>query len=112
MASERIPKVNKHIQRVFGEILLEQADLPTDAMVTIAQVETKPNLRSAIVWLYVFPTDKGEEVLKALTPQMYELQGMLNRALDFHPLPRITLRLDKGAEYAESINKTFDSLKE
>lgn len=112
MASDRIPKVNKHIQRVFGEILLEQADLPADAMVTIAQVETRPNLRSAIVYLYVFPVGRGEEVIERLTPQMYELQGALNRALDFHPLPRITLRLDNGAQYADHINQTFDSLKE
>lgn len=112
MASNRTLKLNKHIQKVFGEILQRDADLPTDVLVTISQVETQPNLRSANVWLYVYPETAGEDVLKALKPQMYNLQGTLNNELQIQPLPRIMLRLDHGAKYADDIAKTFDSLDE
>ena len=110
--ADRIPRLNKHIQRVFGEILQRHADLPKDVMVTISGVETRPNLRAATVWLYVYPSDQGEEVLKLLKPQMYDLQGLLNQELQVKPLPRIVLRLDHGAEYADQIAKTFDTLDE
>ncbi len=108
--SERIAKVNKHIQKVFGEILHEQADRPANTMITISKVETAPNLKSAIVWLYIFPLDQGEEVLESLKKQMYDLQGAMNRELDMRPLPRLVLRLDHGAEHAESIEKKLASL--
>lgn len=108
--SERIAKINKHLQRVFGEILHEQADMPVDVMVTISKVDTRPNLKAATVWLYVNPLEKGEEVLASLRKQMYDLQGAMNRELDMRPLPRLVLRLDHGAEYAESIEKKLASL--
>ncbi len=110
MKTKRIEKVNSLIQRLFGEILQKEADLPVDVLVTIAAVETVPNLRSSTVWLYVSPLDRGEKILASLKKQMYDLQGALNRALSMRPLPRIILKLDHGAEYAERIEEQFKNL--
>lgn len=93
--NDRIAKVNKHIQRTFGEILLEEADLPTGVLITIAKVDTTPNLRKCTVSLYVSPLERGSEILAILKEQMYHLQGTLNRALHLKPLPRIFLRLEE-----------------
>lgn len=108
----RMVKINKHIQRTFGEILLEEADLPKGVLVTIARVDTTPNLKSATIWLYISPSSKEEEVLTLLKPQMYELQGALNRSLDFRPLPRIRLQADHGAQHAQTIEEKLADLKE
>ena len=105
-------KLNRNIQRIWGEVMHKHADVPADVMVTVSSVETRPNLRSSTVWLYVFPVIKGEEVLEQLKPQMYKLQGLFNEELQTNPLPRIILRLDHGADYAESITKKLDSLDE
>lgn len=110
--SRRIVQINKNIQRILGEILQREADLPVDALVTISRVDTTPNLASATVWLYVFPVERSEEILERLTRQLYDIQGALNRALDQRPLPRIRLRVDYGAEHAENIEKTFRNLTE
>lgn len=103
-------KINKHIQRTFGEILLEEADLPRDILVTIARVDTTPNLKSATIWLYISPSSREEEILTLLKPQMYELQGALNRLLDFRPLPRIRLKADHGAQHAQTIEQKLAEL--
>lgn len=103
-------QVNANIKRMFGEILQIEADLPEDVIVTVTEVETTPNLRSAQVWLSIWPTDKGEDVIRRLKPQMYELQGALNRRLNMHPLPRIKLIIDHGAEHAEKIQRRLDEL--
>ena len=110
MKSTRIEKVNSLIKRLFGEILLEDADMPVDVLVTISAVETTPNLRSATVWLYILPLERGEEVLGMLKEQMYDLQGALNRALSMRPLPRVTLKLDHGADYAQRIEDRLKTL--
>lgn len=110
MKAKRIEKVNSLIQRLFGEILQREADLPVDVLVTVSAVDTVPNLRSATVWLYILPLERGEEILEMLKEEMYDLQGALNRALSMRPLPRVTLKLDHGAEYAQHINEQLDSL--
>lgn len=112
MKSKRIAQVNSLIQRLMGEIILKEADVPPDVLVTVSAVETVPNLRSATVWLYILPLARGEEVLALLKNQMYDIQGALNRALSMRPLPRVTLKLDHGADYAQRIEERFNNLQE
>lgn len=108
--SYRMGKVNSHIKRVFSGILQKEANLPADIMVTVSEVETTSNLRAADIWISVFPADKGRQVLKKLKPQMYDLQGALNRELEMRPLPRINLRIDHGAEYSDKIERKLADL--
>jgi len=109
--SRRLLQVNSHIQRIFGEILLREANIPTDVLVTISRVEATGNLKSTLIWLYILPAERGQEILDLLTPQLYDLQGAFNRAWESNPLPRIYLRLDHGAEHAEEINRRLEELK-
>jgi len=110
--SNRIAKVNRLIQKTLGEILQREAEIPPDVLVTISTVECAPNLRSATVWLYISPLERGEEVLSMLKSQLYDIQGVLNRALSMRPLPRITLKLDHGAEYASTIEQRLRELED
>lgn len=110
MKTKRLEKVDSLIQRLFGEILQREADLPVDVLVTVSAVETVPNLRSATVWLYILPLARGEEILASLKNQMYDLQGSLNRALSMRPLPRVILKLDHGAEHSQTIEKRLAEL--
>ncbi|MGH9857097.1 MAG: ribosome-binding factor A [Acidobacteriota bacterium] len=101
--SQRLNKVNSLIQQSFGEVLQRQADLPPDVLVTISRVDTTKNLQRTTIWLYVTPFERADGVLADLEGQLYDLQGFLNRALHLRPLPRIKLRIDKGAEHADHI---------
>ena len=108
--SYRMGKVNAHIKRVFGDILQKEADLPNDVLITISSVETADNLRTADVWISVLPVNKARKAIKKLKPQMYHLQGTLNRELEMRPLPRISLRIDHGAEYSDEIERRLADL--
>lgn len=108
--SRRIDRLNKHIQRTFGEILQTEAELNSDVMVTVAGVETAHNLQSATVWLSVLPSERAEAVVRGLKKQMYELQGSLNRQLKLKILPRIQLKVDYGSQHAENIDRELNKL--
>ena len=110
--SSRISKINRHLQRTVGEILIKEADLPPNSLVTISRVETTPNLRFSTIWIYISPSDQATLVLDSLQKQMYDIQGSLNRSLEFRPLPRIRFRHDRGNDYAETISKKLDELKQ
>ncbi len=111
MVSDRIVKVNKNIQRTLSTILLEEADVPKGVLVTISRVETTRNLRFSTVWIYIAPPARAEETLELLKPQMYDIQGSLNRAIALHPFPRIRFQHDNGLDHADAINIKLDELK-
>ncbi len=108
--SSRLLKIRKHIQRTFAEILQREADLPPDVLVTVSDVEVSPNLHSAAIWLYISPLERASETLDLLKPQMYDLQGSFNRAVKMQPLPRLILKADRGALYAQQINEQLSAL--
>lgn len=108
--SRRIDRLNKHLQRTFSEILCEEAEVPDDVLVTVANVETAYNLRSATVWLSVFPMERAGAVVEDLNKQLYQLQGSLNRQLKLKILPRVYLKVDYGAQHAENIDRQLNKL--
>lgn len=110
--SRRLEKVNRHIQRTLADILLHEADIPTDVLVTISRVDTTPNLKSSSVWLYIQPLEQGEKTLELLKGQLYELQGALNRSLKMRPLPRISFYIDHGSEHAQRIEEKLAEIQQ
>ncbi len=108
--SDRIAKINKHLQRTIGEILLKETDVPDGVLVTISHVDTARNLHFSDIWLYISPSDRAKETLETLKPQMYDIQGSLNRALQFRPLPHIRFKLDVGSEHAATINAKLNEI--
>lgn len=109
--SRRLEKVNKHLQRICAEVLLTEVALPSEALVTVARVNATANLRSADVWLYVLPLERGPATLKVLQKQLYELQRAVNRRLNMRLLPRLILRLDRGAAHAAEIEQRLRELR-
>jgi ribosome-binding factor A len=112
MDPRKMDKVNKRLQRLVGEIIHKEADVPADVLVTVSRVATTHNLRGAEVWLSIYPTDQAESVVENLRGQLYELQGFLNRALDAKVVPRIRFTVDYGADHAATIERRFQQLKD
>jgi len=87
-----------------------EGGLPDDALVTVSRVETARNLRSATIWLSIFPPEGARAIVEELCLNLYTLQGSLNRKLNLHPLPRIRLNLDYGAQQAENVERRLKEL--
>lgn len=109
--TRKIEKMNKNLQRVVGEIIHHEADLPLDVLVTVSRVEVTPNRRGAEVFLYIYPLPQAEQVVEHLRGQLYELQSVLNRRLDARVVPRIRFTVDYGAAHAAKIAERLDELK-
>lgn len=96
----RLRRINRHIQRTLGEIILAEADLPEGVLVTVVGVETAANLQSTTVRLSVLPAERGVSVLAALRTQLYRLQGSFNRQVRLQPRPRLLFTLESGITHA------------
>jgi len=109
--SKRIQRVNQLIKKELSQILLREVDFPKDILVTIAKVETSPNLRESKIFISTVPEDKTQKVLKTLNQKIYELQQKINRRLKMRPVPRIRFSEERETAEAGRIEELLEELK-
>jgi ribosome-binding factor A len=102
--TRRTDQVGSLIQKELGELMLG-IELP--AMTTISRVEVSPDLKHAKVWVTIFSDDQGmdDQVMEALSANLYEMQGEINKKLVMHHAPRIAFAVDNSQRYASHINE-------
>lgn len=108
--SYRISKVNELIKQQVGQILIRELDFKPGVFVTIAKVDTTPDLRYTRIFVSIFPEKEQDYVLKTLTKELYRLQGVLNKKLSMRPLPRIEFHLDITEVEADEVEKILKDL--
>jgi ribosome-binding factor A len=108
--SERIHKINELIRAHINEIILKDLSLKGGVFVTIAKVDTTPDLRYTRIFISVFPEKERDYVMKTLAKEIYEIQGKLNRKLHMRPLPKIVFSLDTTESKADEIERLLKEL--
>ena len=92
--SVRLRKVNSLIQEELGKIINEEAELPLDILVTIASVDTSPDLKHATINITVNPKIKTPSTLQRLDKKVFNLQKSLNKRLVLRYVPKIRFAVD------------------
>lgn len=108
--SHRIEKINDLIRKNINDIITREINLKSGVFVTIAKVDTTPDLRYTRIFVSVFPISERDYIMKSLEREMYSIQGSLNKKLHMKPLPRIEFHLDTTEEKADEIEKLLKDL--
>jgi ribosome-binding factor A len=108
--TDRLPKLNKEIQRLVGEVIRLEVDVPAGVLVTVTRADVTPNLRAAHIWLSVFPLEQTEAMFELLTKSLYVMQGAFQKKLRVNPTPRLVLKHDTGAVHADKIDRVLKEL--
>ena len=111
MTEQRALRVSQSIKRELSDII--RKDLKDDrikGLVSITDVETTPDCRSARVFVSIFgKEEETEATLQALTDKVGWMRGELCRRLHLRFAPELQLKLDtsleRGAKISELINK-------
>jgi len=106
----RIQKINELIKKHTNDILLKDLSLKDGIFITIAKVDTTPDLRYTRVFVSVFPEKEIGYVAKALEKEVYRLQGKLNKKLHMRPLPKVEFRIDMTESKADEIEKLLKQI--
>lgn len=107
-ASTRQLKVARELQRDLAEIIRSKGmAVFSGAMVTVSEVRISPDLSIAKVYVSIFPSDKGEAVMKILEENNKALRGELGRkvASQLRIVPELDFYLDTTLDYAEHIDQ-------
>ena len=108
--NNRINKVNELVKKHINDIILKDLSLKEGVFITIAKVDTTPDLRYTRLSVSIFPEKEISYALKTLEKEIFKIQGWLNKKLHMRPLPKIEFRLDTTESEADKIEKLLKEI--
>ena len=107
MDSTRISKIERLIQKELGDIFQKQTQLMHGVIVSVSVVRVSSDLSVARVYLSIFPSEKGEELLQNIRDNVksvrYELGTRVH--LQLRKIPELTFFIDDSLDYIDHIDK-------
>lgn len=113
MESTRQQKINRLIQKEMGEIFRKETKLMNGVLISVSGVRASPDLGNAKVYLSIFPSDKGPELLKNIKANTKGLRFELGQKVgkQLRVIPELSFFIDDSLDYVEKIDKLLDKTK-
>lgn len=106
METTRQNKIARLLQKELSDIFLQQTKAMKGTLISVSVVRISPDLSIARAYLSVFPSDKGEELVKTINTQTksirYELGTRVRHQLRI--IPELKFFLDDSLDYLENID--------
>ncbi len=103
--NQRIKKVNELVKFHINEIILKKLSIKEGVFLTIAKVDTTPDLRYTRVFVSIFPENDINYAMQTLNKELYSIQGELNKKLQMKLFPKIEFRIDTTESEADEIER-------
>ena len=114
METTRQAKISRLLQKELSEIFRRQTAKTRNVIVSVSAVRVSPDLSVARVYLSVFPSDKGPEMLESINRSAktirYELASQVRFQL--RKTPELSFFLDDTLDYIENIDNLLAKDKE
>jgi len=102
--SRRLDKVNQLLLEQLAKLIQEEF---SGQLVTVTNVETAADLKSAKVWISVYNQDE-EEILSQLAKKAPYFQGYLGKKLFIKNIPKLSFFIDKSLERVAKIEELLE----
>ena len=107
MEGTRLNKIERLLQKELGELFRKQTAMMRGTLISVSTVHVSPDLSVAKVYLSLFPSEKGKELLEAIEKNKrtirYDL-GQLVRS-QLRRIPELVFYLDDSLDYVDNIDK-------
>ena len=107
MESTRQSKISRLIQKELSDIFLMQAKSMNGVLVSVTAVRISPDLSIARVYISVFPSERGDEIVKNLNNNMRAIRCELGSRLrhQLRIIPELKFFIDDSLDYLERIDE-------
>ena len=109
MEGTRLSKIDRLLQKELSELFRKQTAIMRGTLISVSKVNASPDLSTAKVYLSIFPSEKGNEILGMIERNKKTLRydlGQLVRT-QLRRIPELTFFLDDSLDYVENIDKLF-----
>jgi ribosome-binding factor A len=109
MDSNRQQKINRLIQKELSELFLLETKKMQGVLISVTNVRVSPDLSVAHAYLSIFPSDKGEELVKNINENVKSVRYDLGKRLrnQLRVIPELTFHVDDSLDYVENIDRLF-----
>jgi ribosome-binding factor A len=102
-------RVNESIKEILGDAITTELKDPRIGFVTVTEVDTSPDLRTARVYVSVLGTgEERESSLVGLRSAHGFLQGKIASEMRMKRTPTLTFEYDESAERGARISRLLD----
>ncbi len=110
--NQRIERVNELLKQDLGRYIREEIDLPADCLVTVTDVQTAPDLKTAKVLVSIWPEKFRGTVLELLKKNSRRLHELLKEELTTKFVPNLNFLIDEQEIFATKVERILDEIKE
>ena len=105
----RQKKINRLLQKEFGEIFLLHAKKTPGTLISVSVVRVSPDLGLAKIYLSIFPSEKGPEILeniKAVSMSIQIRHDLAQRIRhQLRVVPELAFYIDDSLDYLDKIDE-------
>lgn len=111
METTRQQKINRLIQKEISEIFQGETRQMNGVIISVSIVRVSPDLGLAKIYLSIFPSDKGEELLANIKTNTKSLRYALGQRVgkQLRVIPELAFYLDDSLDYLDNINKLLNN---
>ena len=111
MKSVRIERINSEIQKAISHIIDNDIrDPQIDAIISVSNVETTPDLSYCRVYITSIGNTPSAEVLARIKGAAGFIRGKLSKMVKLRITPRLEFLYDTSEEYSSRINKILSGI--
>ena len=106
METTRQAKISRLLQKELSEIFRQQTAKTHGVLISVSTVRVSPDLSTARVYLSVFPSDKGQELLDSINKSAKTVRYDLAQKVRYQlrKTPELSFFLDDSLDYLENID--------
>ncbi len=106
MESKRVSRIERLLQKELGDIFQKQAQGMHGILISVSAVRISPDLSIAKIYLSIFPSDKSEELLKAIRTNTKAIRFDLGQRvrMQLRKIPELSFFIDDSLDYIENID--------
>ena len=106
METTRQAKISRLLQKELSEIFRQQTAKTHGVLISVSAVRVSTDLSTARVYLSVFPSDKGQELLDSINKSAKTVRYDLAQKVRYQlrKTPELSFFLDDSLDYLENID--------
>ena len=108
MDSTRQNKIARLIQKDLADILQKEGkDMFHGVLISVTNVRITPDLAIARVYLSIYPSEKGTEILLEIKKHQSRIRGLLGLKIgkQLRIVPQIDFHIDDSLDYIDNIDR-------
>lgn len=106
METTRQNKIARLLQKELGEIFLLQTKAMHGTLISVSVVRISPDMSVAKAYLSIFPSEKGEEMIKNINDNVKAIRFELGTRVrhQLRIIPELKFFIDDSLDYLEKID--------